>query len=81
MDVTRALGLLKDIEVAKIEKQIIPFFESISLSTKLKKFSVLQGEFMARSEGRVPPGYRDTNKKGDSGTIGGDGSNRFGMRY
>lgn len=77
-DVTRALGLLKDIEVAKVEKQLLPFFESISLSTKLARFSLLQSEFMSRSEGRVPPGYRDASKKGDSGAIGGDGSNRFG---
>lgn len=77
-DLSRALGLLKDVKVSKVENQLLPFFESSSLTSSLPDFTELQKEFSARSEGRVPPGYQDSSKKGDLGHVGGDGANRYG---
>jgi hypothetical protein len=74
----RALKVLKEVDVSKVEEHLLPFFESSALKATLPDFATLQSEFLARSEGRIPPGYKDTKKKGDDGQVGGDGANRFG---
>ncbi|MBP1806878.1 PIN-like domain-containing protein [Rubellimicrobium aerolatum] len=78
-DLTRAMKMLKDsVELTKVEEQLLPFLEGACLTAQMPTFSDLQREFAARSEGRIPPGYRDAGKRGDAGSVGGDGANRYG---
>lgn len=77
-NLVRALKVLKDVDVSKVEEHLIPFFESSALNAISPELGTLQSEFLARSEGRIPPGYKDAKKKGDDGQVGGDGANRFG---
>ncbi|WP_339696326.1 PIN-like domain-containing protein [Celeribacter baekdonensis] len=74
----RALKVMKEVDTAKVEEDILPFFEKIALRGAFPNISNAQREFCARSEGRVPPGYQDSRKKGDDGEVGGSGANRFG---
>jgi hypothetical protein len=76
----RALGMLTDnVEMQKVEGDILPFLHARALTSRIDSFSALKEEFLARSEGRVPPGYRDTKKRGDDpGNSNQEGANRFG---
>ncbi|WP_378943249.1 PIN-like domain-containing protein [Paracoccus sp. R86501] len=74
----RALKVLRDVDVSKVEDHILPFFEKAALQSPLPDFADLASEFAARGESRIPPGYKDSRKKGDNGNEGGDGANRFG---
>lgn len=74
----RALKVLKEVDVSRVEERLLPFFEDSALSAISPELGTLRSEFLARSEGRIPPGYKDAKKKGDDGQIGGDGANRFG---
>nr|WP_176439053.1 PIN-like domain-containing protein [Puniceibacterium sediminis] len=74
----RALKVMKEVDTAKVEEDILPFFERIALRGAFPDIPTAQREFGSRSEGRVPPGYQDSRKKGDDGEVGGSGANRFG---
>lgn len=74
----RALKVMKEVDTAKVEEDILPFFENLVLRGAFPDIAKAQREFGSRSEGRVPPGYQDSRKKGDDGEVGGSGANRFG---
>ncbi len=78
--------LKSDNSMERVHDELFPFFNDIALKSDI--FSQLKDiklDFEARSEGRVPPGYEDRNKKrrrtsssGNEGPDVGGGSNRFG---
>lgn len=64
--------------VAAIDKELAPFLEAHALRRPLPDLAPLREEFLARCEGRLPPGYEDRSKGNGSEDAGFSGANRFG---
>ncbi len=70
-------GLGKAGAVSAVDQQLAPIFEKFSLRQPLSSLAPLRDEFLARCEGRLPPGYEDRKKSGDTSDST-SGANRFG---
>lgn len=83
-DTSRALlktaaPLGKSASIAAIDAELAPFIKSHALKQKLPDLAPLRQEFMARCEGRLPPGYEDASKPADrQNDKEFSGANRFG---
>src|SRR3546814_8378675 len=49
-------------EVAQIDNELAPFIERHALNQKMPALAALRDEFVARCEGRFPPGFEDMSK-------------------
>ncbi|MGQ3290135.1 MAG: PIN-like domain-containing protein [Sphingopyxis sp.] len=66
-------------EVAQIDNELAPFIERHALNQKMPALAALRDEFVARCEGRFPPGFEDMSKGGKTGEATDfSGANRFG---
>ncbi|MDQ1231467.1 PIN-like domain-containing protein [Sphingomonas sp. SORGH_AS_0879] len=66
-------------EIAQIDAELAPFFKAHALKQPLPALAGLRDEFVARCEGRLPPGYEDRGKGGvRAEATGHSGANRFG---
>src|SRR3546814_18921687 len=54
-------------EVAQIDNELAPFIERHALNQKMPALAALRDEFVARCEGRFPPGFEDMSKGGKTG--------------
>lgn len=66
-------------EIVQIDTELAPFFKTHALKQPLPALAGLRDEFVARCEGRLPPGYEDRGKGGPNAEASGhSGANRFG---
>ena len=66
-------------EISQIDAELAPFFKSHALERPLPALASLRDEFVARCEGRLPPGFEDRTKGGaDAEASAYSGANRFG---
>lgn len=66
-------------EILQIDAELAPFLKAHALKRPLLPLSPLRDEFVARCEGRLPPGFEDRTKGGaEAETIDYSGANRFG---
>ncbi len=66
-------------QVYQIDKELSSFFKNHALNRPVPQLAPLREEFLARCEGRLPPGYEDRGKGGaDAEASSFSGANRFG---
>jgi hypothetical protein len=66
-------------KVAEIDTELQSFLHSHALEQPMPALAGLKEEFLARCEGRLPPGYEDSGKGGRDGAASDySGANRFG---
>lgn len=74
-----AAPLGKSASIAAIDAELAPFIKAHALKQKLPDLAPLRQEFIARCEGRLPPGYEDASKPADrQNDKEFSGANRFG---